>query len=89
MFTVKHIPIDKVAFDAYGIGLVKNYFDQAKRYYYAIWEARQSQKETLEAYSLNTFIPKPVEIQIPTPRRKELKRHLFTFLDQEEGETND
>lgn len=89
MFTVKGIPIDKVAFDTYGIGLVKNYFDQAKRYYYAIWEAQQSQKETLKEYSADILVPKPVEVAIPTPKRKELKRQLFMFLDQEEEETSD
>lgn len=89
MFTVKNLPVDKVAFDTYGIGLVKNYFDQAKRYYYAIWEAKQSQQETIKAYSLDTFVPKPTEVSIPVPKRKELKRSLFTFLDREEEEAND
>lgn len=86
MYVVKGMSLDKAAFDTYGIGLVKTYFDQAKRYYKAIWEAQQSQKETLKGFSATEFVPKPVEVSIPVPKRKELKRQLFTFLDKEEEE---
>lgn len=86
MYTVKNIPVDKVAFDTYGIGLVKSYFDQAKRYYYAIWEAQQNQEAALENLSIEAFVPKSIEVSIPVPKRKELKRQLFTFLDAEEEE---
>lgn len=89
MYTVKNIPVDKVAFETYGIGLVKNYFDQAKRYYYAIWEAQQNQQEALDNFSIEAFIPQEVEVSIPVPKRKELKRQLFTFLDKEEEEFNE
>lgn len=82
MHFVKKLPVDKAAFDTYGIGLVKSYFDQAKRYYKAIWEAQQSQKESLNGYSIADFVPQPIEISIPAPRRKELKRQLFTFLEE-------
>lgn len=86
MYIVKSMSLDKAAFDTYGIGLVKSFYDQAKRYYKAIWEAQQSQKRTLKGYSSEDLLPKPIEVSVPAPQRKEQKRQLFTFLDEEENE---
>lgn len=69
-----------------GIGIVPYVYQQAYNYYYAIWEAQQRQEKALADFTLDAFIPKVIEITIPIPKRQNLKRHLFTFLD-EEGET--
>lgn len=87
MYAVKGLNVDKTAFNTYGIALIKSYYDRAHDYYYSIWEAQQNQNRVLESYSLETFIPKTVEINIPLPKRKELKRQLFSFLDEEEETT--
>lgn len=84
MYEVKHIPIDKTAFNKYGLGLLKNFYDQAHDYYYAIWEAQQNQQRVLKE-SPDDLVIRQVEIIIPPPKRQEKKkRHLFNFLDKEE-----
>ena len=67
-----------------GIGIVPFVYNDAYNYYYAIWEAQQKQQYIVDASSLEEYIPKVVEIHIPTPERKIQKRNLFTFLDEEE-----
>lgn len=66
-----------------GIGIVPYVYQHAYNYYYAIWEAQQKQDHIHDAASLEAYIPKTVEIRIPVPHRKERKRPLFTFLDEE------
>lgn len=67
-----------------GIGIVPFVYQNAFNYYYAIWEAQQKQEHIVDAGSLTEYIPKVVEIKIPIPQRKEKKRKLFSFLDEEE-----
>lgn len=86
MHFIKKLPIDKIAFNTYGIGLVKNYYSRAHDYYYAIWEAQQNQIQVLATCQFEDFVPKQVEVTIPTPKRQVLKRNLFSFLDAEEEE---
>jgi hypothetical protein len=67
-----------------GIGIVPYVYQHAYNYYYAIWEAQQKQDHISDAASIQEYIPRTVEIKIPVPQRKERKRQLFTFLDEEE-----
>ena len=67
-----------------GIGIVPYVYQHAYNYYYAIWEAQQKQEHISDAASIQEYIPRTVEIKIPVPQRKERKRQLFTFLDEEE-----
>jgi hypothetical protein len=69
-----------------GIGIVPYVYNSAYNYYYAIWEAQQKQEHILDASSLDEYIPKVIEVHIPTPKRQERKRNLFGFLDEEEKE---
>lgn len=64
-----------------GIGIVPYVYQSAYRYYYALWEAQQKNKDVV----VNDYIPTVKEIIIPVPQRQVKKRKLFTFLD-EEGE---
>ena len=66
-----------------GIGIVPSVYQHAYNYYYAIWEAQQKQEHISDAASIEEYIPKTVEVKIPVPQRKERKRQLFTFLDEE------
>jgi hypothetical protein len=68
-----------------GIGIVPYVYQHAYNYYYAIWEAQQKQSNISDVASVEQYIPKVIEVKIPTPKREERKRKLFTFLD-EEGE---
>ena len=67
-----------------GIGIVPYVYQHAYNYYYAIWEAQQKQEHISDAASVQEYVPRTVEIKIPVPQRKERKRQLFTFLDEEE-----
>lgn len=66
-----------------GIAIVGYIYQQAYNYYYAIWEAQQTQKNSLEMEGIENFIPKTIEVTIPVPKRQPQKRQLFTFLDNE------
>ena len=68
-----------------GIGIVPFVYQHAYNYYYAIWEAQQKQEHISDAASLEAYVPKTVEVRIPVPQRKERKRPLFAFLDEELG----
>lgn len=72
-----------------GIGIVPYVYQKAWNYYYAIWEAQQKQENIQDASSLEEYIPKVIEVHIPTPKRQIKKRNLFSFLDEEEEEFND
>ena len=71
-----------------GIGIVPFVYQNAYNYYYAIWEAQQKQAHIHDAASVEVYVPKAVEVRIPIPQRKERKRQLFTFLDEEDGVNN-
>lgn len=63
-----------------GIGIVPYIYQDAYRYFYMIWEARQKNiDKNIEAYK-----PKEVIIHIPMPKPVFKKKKLFTFLDEEE-----
>lgn len=77
-YEVKGNPIDKANG---GIGIVPYIYQDAYRYYYSLWEAKQkNQSKDIESYK-----PQEVVITIPAPQRNVKKRKLFTFLDEEEG----
>ncbi len=65
-----------------GIGIVPHKYDEAFRYWQALFEIKESNKDIETNYILPT-----IEIHITSPKREPMKhmRKLFTFLD-EEGE---
>ena len=63
-----------------GIGIIPYVYQDAYNYYYALWEAQQSNKDK----NIETYIPVEEVVRIPVPQRKLKKRKLFTFLDEEE-----
>lgn len=67
-----------------GIGIVPYYYDISKRYYFAIWEAKQNQEKQLNISGIEKYIPKIKEITIPPPKIKPWKKSFFRFLDEEE-----
>ena len=64
-----------------GIGIVPYIYQDAYRYYYALWEAKQKNKDK----DIENYKPEEIVIHIPAPQRNIKKRKLFTFLDEEEG----
>ena len=62
-----------------GIGIVPYVYQNAYRYYYALWEAQQKNKDKV----VHEYVPVVKEIIIPVPQRQVKKRKLFTFLDEE------
>ena len=67
------------------IGIVPYVYERAKEYYYNIWLAQQQNLERInEMYTMNTMEIPVVEIHIPSPSRKPMKRNrrLFTFLEE-------
>ena len=62
-----------------GIGIVPYVYQNAYRYYYALWEAQQKNKDVV----VNEYVPVIKEIVIPVPQRQIKKRPLFTFLDED------
>lgn len=77
-FEVKHGDIEKAN---EGIGIVQYRYDEAYKYYYDLWLAKQK-NENIE---INEFILPTKEIHIFSPKRKPIKQ-LFNFLDKEEKE---
>lgn len=75
-FEIKGNDIDK-AND--GIGIVPYIYKDAYNYYYSLWIAKQKNIDK----DISNFIPKVKQITIKRPVRKERKRKLFTFLDEE------
>ena len=75
-FEIKGNSIEK-AHD--GIGIVPYIYKDAYNYYYTLWLAKQKNYNK----NIEQFIPKIKEITIKRPERKEKKRSLFTFLDEE------
>lgn len=76
-YVIKGNPIDKANG---GIGIVPYVYQDAYRYYYAIWEARQKTQNI----KVKRFVPKVRELVIPPPQVKVKSRKLFSFLDEEE-----
>lgn len=64
-----------------GIGIVPYIYQDAYRYYYALWEAKQKNKDK----DIESYKPEEIVVRIPAPQRNIKKRKLFTFLDEEEG----
>lgn len=67
-----------------GIGIVPYTYQSAYNYYYAIWLAKQKNKDK----KIADYIPdRQVEVKIKSPKRKEKKKaSKFNFLDLEEEE---
>lgn len=68
-----------------GIGIIPYIYPEAAEYYYRIWLAQQENIERInEMYTMNTIEIPVVEIHIPSPSRKPMKRkrRLFTFLEE-------
>lgn len=67
-----------------GVGIIPYAYKKAHDYYYAIWLAQQ--KNSVK--DIEMYVPRVKEIEIPVPERKIKQRKLFTFLDEEEEETD-
>ena len=68
-----------------GIGIVPYIYNDAYRYFYSLWEAKQKNKDV----DVTAYKPDEIVIQIPAPQRNIKKRKLFTFLDEEENENGE
>lgn len=80
-YEVKHGSKEK----AYGrIGIVPYVYDDAHNYYLAIWQTKQ--KNQAVAASIEEYVLPTIEVHIPNPERKPMKkiRKLFTFLEEQE-----
>lgn len=81
-YEIKHGDLEK----ANGkISIVPYIYEEAKRYYYAIWEAQQQNIDK----DINEYVEIPHrEVRITSPKRIPMgkKRNLFSFLDKEENE---
>lgn len=62
------------------IGIVAYCYQDAHRYYYAIWEAQEKNRDK----EVETFIPPTQEVHINPPKRipMGIKKSLFSFLDE-------
>lgn len=79
VYEIKKEPIEK---GNGSIGIVPYMYDKAYNYWYSVWLANQKN----EVKILEHYEPKVIEIRIPEPVRKERKRKLFTFLDEESND---
>lgn len=71
-----------------GIGIIPFVYEDARNYYYDIWVTQQ---ENQQRVNVTQQIVLPVrEIHIKPPERQPMKhiRKLFTFLDEEEENSN-
>lgn len=59
------------------IGIIPYAYQQAHDYYFSIWAAQQVNSDK----KIEEYIPEVIEIRIPPPEPKPLKRKLFSFLD--------
>jgi hypothetical protein len=62
-----------------GIGILPYCYQDAYNYYFSLWQAQQKNNVNIEQY-----IPKEIEIIIPSPKRKTNKKKIFTFLDKDD-----
>lgn len=76
-YEIKGNPIEKANG---GIGIVPYVYQDAYRYFYALWEAKQKNKGKV----MENYVPEDVIITIPPPQRNIKKRKFFSFLDDEE-----
>lgn len=76
---VKGNPVDKEGVESRSIGIVPYIYDEARRYYYKLWQANEKNK----GVNIADYIPKKVEVTIPKPQRKVKKDKRFSFLDEE------
>lgn len=78
-FEVKNKPIE----DAHGgIGIIPYIYEDAKKYWYTVWAAKQLN----EAKPIEQYVAPPEQvfkIKVPEPPLR-TRKHLFTFLDEEE-----
>ena len=75
-YEVKGNPVEKANG---GIGIVPFTYNQAYRYYYALWEAQQKNIDK----QVQQYQPHVKEVRIASPKRRIRKRSLFAFLDKE------
>lgn len=76
-YQIKGNPIEKANG---GIGIVPYIYEDARNYYTAIWVAQQQN----QAKPIEQWEPEVVEIHIPPPKSKPMKRkNLFSFLDDD------
>ena len=71
--------------DTMTIGIVEWIYQDAYNYYYNLWLINQKNGEK----RIEDYIPNIVEVKIPQPELKPRKRKLFTFLDEEEKESDE
>lgn len=80
-YEIKHGDIEKAHG---GIGIVEYIYQDAKNYYYDIWQAQQINKgKQIDLYVPTNNIK---EITIKMPIRKPLLKKVFSFLDDEKEE---
>ncbi len=81
-YEIKHNPIDK---SNGSIGIVPHIYNDAYNYYYSIWLANQNNAPKI----LERYEPKVIEITIPEPVRKTRRHKLFSFLDLDQGDSDE
>ena len=67
-----------------GIGIVPYVYEEAKKYYEALYIAKEKNKNK----NIETYKPVIEEVHIPSPQRILMLKKKFSFLDEEE-ETED
>lgn len=80
-FEVKHGDIKQANG---GIGIVPYVYENARAYYYQIWQAQQKNADKV----LTDYVPNIVKIAIKNPVRRPKLRADFSFLDEEEDDAN-
>ena len=65
-----------------GIGIVPYIYEEARNYYYNIWQANQKNSVKM----LEQYKPKEVIIKIESPTREPHEKKMFSFLDEEESD---
>ena len=82
-YEIKHGSKEK----AYGrIGIVPFVYQDAHNYYLALWQTRQKNEEV--AVKIEEYVLPTTEVHIPIPERRpmQIKRKLFTFLEELDNE---
>lgn len=80
-FEIRGNPIEKANG---GIGIIPYVYDEAYKYWRALWEAQQQNKNI----EIQEYVLPVREIHILPPQRQPMKhtKQLFTFLNEEDGE---
>lgn len=63
-----------------GIGIVPYVYLEAFNYYYALWQAQQTNQDKV----ISNYVPKEIEVVIPVPTKENKMKRLFSFLDKDE-----